>query len=111
MPTFLRFRSSTCPNHQPQRLLMLVNLSNTLIILFEKDESAGDLNESIVLYRDALKNCRDDHPLRSLWMSRANDALRVRFKCGKDLADLDGSLELQRIALAMHPDAHPDHLT
>jgi CHAT domain-containing protein len=66
-----------------------------------------DLNEAIVLDREALDLCPRGHPDRSISLN--NLAVDLSVRCGQlgEREDLDEAIVLQREALGLRPQGHP----
>ncbi|KAF8431483.1 CHAT domain-containing protein [Boletus edulis BED1] len=67
----------------------------------------GDLDEAIVLRREALELCPQGHPDRSTYLNSLANSLSTRYKQLGATADLDEAIVLAREALELCPQGHP----
>ncbi|KAF8431491.1 CHAT domain-containing protein [Boletus edulis BED1] len=68
----------------------------------------ADLDEAIVLGREALELCPQGHPDRSTSLIDLGVCLSTRYKQLGEMADLDEAIVLGREALELCPQGHPD---
>ena len=67
-----------------------------------------DLNEAIILGREALNLLSQGQPYRSGSLSTLANRLATRYKQVDAMQDLDEAIVLHRAALALRPRGHPD---
>ncbi|KAH8105745.1 CHAT domain-containing protein [Phellopilus nigrolimitatus] len=79
----------------------------TLFNQFKETGRMEDLEESIVLHRDALELCPPGHPLRSSSFINLGIGLLTRFEQTGRMEDLEESIALLRDALELRPPGHP----
>ncbi|KAF8431636.1 CHAT domain-containing protein [Boletus edulis BED1] len=70
-----------------------------------------DLDEAIVLDREALELCPQGHPDRSMPLNNLAVHLSTRYNQLGAMADLDDAIVLDREALELRPQGHPDRST
>ncbi|KAJ7082507.1 CHAT domain-containing protein [Mycena epipterygia] len=88
---------------------VLGNLGNTLFKRFRTRGSPHDLDNSIILWSEALALCPEPHPDRHMSLRNLATGLRARFKTRGDVGDLDSAIVLDREALDLCPALHPEH--
>jgi tetratricopeptide (TPR) repeat protein len=76
-----------------------------------KRSQQGDLDEAILLHRQALKLFPPPHPNRSGSLNNLASVLLTRFEHGGQQHDLDEAISLHRQALKLRPPPHPDRST
>ncbi|TFK23747.1 hypothetical protein FA15DRAFT_705213 [Coprinopsis marcescibilis] len=98
------------PPH-PNRPNSLNNLAIALFTRFNHRGSLEDLEQSIVLHKEALGLRPSRHPQRSVSLSNLANVRMARFEYKPNLGDLEECLGLHREALSLRPSPHPDRST
>ena len=91
-----------------ERALAWIILANTLHIRYKQLGGIDDLNEAIVLARDALSLCPPGHPARSMSLSNLADHLSSRYDKLGGIDDTNEAIVLTQEALSLRPLGHPD---
>ncbi|KAH0825948.1 TPR-like protein, partial [Lanmaoa asiatica] len=92
----------------PDRSVCLNNLAFRLSTRYKQLGAMGDLNEAIVLDRDALALCPPGHPDRSTSLGNLAVHLSTRYNQLGAMEDLNEAIILNRNTLALRPPGHPD---
>ncbi|TEB18323.1 hypothetical protein FA13DRAFT_1746116 [Coprinellus micaceus] len=96
------------PSGHPDRSRSLANLATSLHSRFKLSDSAGDLDEAIVLQREVLELRPSGHPDRSWSLNNLATSLHSRFEPSDSAGDLEEAIVLHREALGLRPSGHPD---
>ncbi|MFI8186201.1 CHAT domain-containing protein [Actinacidiphila glaucinigra] len=91
----------------PQRPVYQVCLGGALRMRFERTGDRADLDEAIVVARDALRTFPADDSQRMKCLSLLGDVLRVRFTRSGDQADLDEAVDHLRATVKAVPADDP----
>jgi hypothetical protein len=86
----------------------LSNLGVALWSRFERTGQQGDLDEAVVVGRQAVQATPDDHPDRAAMLSNLGLALQTRFGRTGQQGDLDEAVAVGRQAVQATPVDHPD---
>ena len=90
--------------------MALNNLSGRLYTRYNHLEAMEDLDEAIVLVREALDLRPQGHPDRAMSLNSLAIHLSSRYNQLRVMKDLDEAIVLDREALDLRPQGHPDHL-
>ncbi|TEB23414.1 TPR-like protein [Coprinellus micaceus] len=96
------------PIGHPGRSSSLDNLASALHTNFKRSGFVGDLEEAIMLHRQALELLPSGHPDRLLSLDNLASALHTNFKRSGFVGDLEEAIMLRRQALELLPSGHPD---
>jgi tetratricopeptide (TPR) repeat protein len=89
---------SNTPLESTDRLVMLSNLANALVLRFQRTGAQEDLDEAIGAARQAVSAAPADHRSRALFLSNLANALQVRFQRTGAQEDLDEAISAARSA-------------
>ncbi|KAF8123340.1 hypothetical protein EV363DRAFT_1548509 [Boletus edulis] len=103
-----RLRPTHHPQGHPDRSLSLNTLAKSLSTRYDQLRAMADLDEAIVLGREALELRPQGHPDRSLSLNTLAKSLSTRYDQLRAMADLDEAIVLGREALELRPQGHPD---
>jgi hypothetical protein len=70
----------------------LNNFGSSLLCHFERLGDLGDINKSILMFKDAVQLIPDDHPNKPSWLNDLSGSLFRRFERLGDLGDINKSI-------------------
>ncbi|KAJ7258274.1 CHAT domain-containing protein [Mycena rebaudengoi] len=98
----------SCPAPQPNRGSSLNNLANAVQTRSEQGDDPKDIDEAIMLRREALEIYASPHPNRGSSLNNLANAVQTRFgQCGES-KDIDEAIMLHREALEIRAEPHLD---
>jgi tetratricopeptide (TPR) repeat protein len=92
----------------PDRGVMLSELSATLLVRFERTGVLADLDEAVRIGTLAFDGTAADHPGHALVLCGLGEILLARFNRTGVLADLNEALRVETLALDATDEGHPD---
>ncbi|KDR71376.1 hypothetical protein GALMADRAFT_144057, partial [Galerina marginata CBS 339.88] len=101
------FRRGLGPAAHSDHSGSLNNLASALQTRFEQRGASNDLDEAILLHREALFLRPAPHPDRSSSLNNLANALQTHFQQRGASNDLDEAISLHREALLLRPAPHP----
>ena len=84
------------------------DLADLLMDLYDQRGYQSDIDNAVVMDRQALDLCSLDDPLYPGFLNDLAETLEARFRHGNMLNDLHESTKLHREALSLRPRPHPD---
>ncbi|KAI0040723.1 TPR-like protein [Auriscalpium vulgare] len=98
------------PSGHPDRARMLSMLANDMITQYMIWERLPDLEQAILLHREALDLTPPGHPMRSWSLNNLATAVWTQFQQLGRMPDLEEAILLQREVLDLTPPGQSDHL-
>ena len=89
--------------------MSLTTLATFLLCRFQHQDVVADVDEAVILYREAVEVCPSASPASAPHLHDLARCLSERFTKLTKLTDLDDAIKFEQEALALCPQGHPDH--